>query len=90
LEPDNPDFLANLANALDLLGELEAALACYRKALALNPGSRETSGSIGSLLLAMGKLEEGLVMERQGFGVVKFDLERGVSIKNGAYSVDHP
>jgi tetratricopeptide (TPR) repeat protein len=71
-----------------LLGELEEALACYRKALALNPRARETAGSIGSLLLAMGKLEEGLVMERQGFGVVEFDLEHGVSIKNGADSVE--
>jgi hypothetical protein len=38
----------------------------------------------------MGKLEEGLIMERQGFGVVKFDLENGVSINDGSDSVEYP
>ena len=39
---------------------------------------------MGSVLLALGKLEEGLALEQKGFGVIDFDIERGVSINYGS------
>ena len=36
------------------------------------------AGSIGSVLLALGEAEEGLLKEQQGFGVVIFDIDQGV------------
>jgi len=39
---------------------------------------------MGSVLLALGKLKEGLALERTGFGVIDFDIERGVSINYGS------
>ena len=38
---------------------------------------------MGSVFLALGELEEGLAMERKGFGVIGFDIEQGVSIDTG-------
>ena len=35
---------------------------------------------MGSVLMSLGELEEGLAMEQRGFGVISFDLEQGVSI----------
>jgi hypothetical protein len=54
------------------------ALNHYQNALKLNPENREVAGSIGSVLLALGEAEEGLLREQQGFGVVIFDSEQGV------------
>ena len=63
---------------LELQGRLTGALKHYREALKLNPENREVAGSIGSVLLALGEAEEGLMKEQQGFGVVIFDSELGV------------
>jgi hypothetical protein len=52
-------------------------------ALELNPSMREAAGSLGSVLLAMGKTKEGLEMERSGFGVINFDTRKGVSYNFG-------
>ena len=67
--------------ALEQLGRLDEAVDSFRKALELNPDYAEAAGSLGSVLLSQGKLEEGLAMEDRGFGVIGFDLEKGVSIE---------
>ena len=59
-------------------GRLKEAVKRYGEALKLNPENREVAGSIGSVLLALGAAEEGLMKEQQGFGVVIFDSELGV------------
>ena len=43
-----------------------------------HPENSEVAGSIGSVLLALGEAEEGVLKEQQGFGVVIFDSEQGV------------
>jgi hypothetical protein len=44
----------------------------------------EAAGSLGSVLLAMGKPKEGLEMERNGFGVINFNARKGVDYKFGS------
>ncbi len=43
----------------------------------------EAAGSLGSVLLAMGKTKEGLEMESSGFGVINFDARKGVDYNFG-------
>ena len=75
--------LAPIGAVYVMLGRIDAAIHCYRQALAIKPDFAEAAGSMGSLLLTLGDLEEGLALERKGFGVIDFDISRGVSINYG-------
>ncbi len=55
-QPDTPDFLNSLGNALSGLGAADAAEASYRRAIDL--GSIQALGNLGNLLAAQGRAEE--------------------------------
>ena len=82
----NPNYAnghSNLGSALWGLRRLEEAATSYRAALAVEPEMAEAAGSLGSVLLAMGKTKEGLEMEDKGFGVIHLDSEKGITINHG-------
>ncbi|MBI4373741.1 MAG: tetratricopeptide repeat protein [Deltaproteobacteria bacterium] len=58
LEPQNPESYNNLGFALKKLGEREAALEQYKKALALRPDYPEAVNNLGVLYLADKKFDE--------------------------------
>jgi predicted O-linked N-acetylglucosamine transferase (SPINDLY family) len=53
LEPDNPDWLFNLALALEGAGRKEEALTCYQAGLAIDPNRAEAYANVGCLLKGM-------------------------------------
>lgn len=58
-EAQHPEALLGLGNCLYFLGKAEAALAEYRKALALNPADPKLSNNVASVLAELGRdLEE--------------------------------
>ena len=77
------EALSSLALALVHSGELEQARASYERALEINPDFAEAQGSMGAVFLALGELERGLALERKGYGMIDFHVERGVSIDVG-------
>jgi protein O-GlcNAc transferase len=72
-----------MGNALELLGQLDEAVESYARALVSKPDFGEAAGSMGSVMIALGRLDEGLAWERKGFGVIVFDVEQGVLIDGG-------
>ena len=38
---------------------------------------------MGSVFLSLGQLEEGLALQRKGYGVIDFDIEKGVTFNSG-------
>jgi len=57
---DRPWGLVSLGQAFELLGQLEDAKACYRKAMALFPDSPSAPDLLGRLLSAEGRSKEAL------------------------------
>jgi tetratricopeptide (TPR) repeat protein len=84
INPKLADAHFNLGNTMRGLGKLEKAAASFRQALAIKPELSEATGTLGSVLLSMGDSQEGLAMEKKGFGVIEFSTNRGVSINQGS------
>jgi len=55
VQPNNPTFHANLAEAYRTLGQLERAVACCRAALKLSPAYPEALGTLGAALQELGQ-----------------------------------
>ncbi|MFM9597476.1 tetratricopeptide repeat protein, partial [Streptomyces scabiei] len=53
--PGHPGFLSNLGEARRCLGDLPAALACFRQALARDPAQVEARINAGLVLAALGR-----------------------------------
>ena len=45
--------------------------------------SREAKGILGTTLMRVGRLEEGLPFQDEGFGVITFNAKSGVTINTG-------
>lgn len=58
LEPDNPLYLANVAQVLRETGDVEQALACLHRAHELDPDHAQILSKYAQLLLACGRGEE--------------------------------
>jgi hypothetical protein len=54
----------------------------FDRALKVKPYDLEATISKGKVLLALGKTNEGLIMEMAG-GVFSFDINEGISLKSG-------
>jgi hypothetical protein len=64
-------------------GDAAAAEPSLRAGLALAPQSADGMATLGSALLVLGRLREGLQLLGQGYGLVRFDRHTGVSIHRG-------
>lgn len=60
--PDDPDLLHHLGVLSEADGDLAAAEACYRRALALAPEAMPTARLLGLLLLSLGRYREGFAL----------------------------
>jgi tetratricopeptide (TPR) repeat protein len=58
LEPGYAGAWNEKANFLDLMGDLDAALACYNTALTIDPGAAETWFNKGLTLRKMGRSQD--------------------------------
>jgi tetratricopeptide (TPR) repeat protein len=65
LQPDDPQVLCNLGNALRQLGQLQEAFACTRRALALAPGLSMAHNNLGLLYAATGERAQALGCYRE-------------------------
>lgn len=61
-QPDDPDLLHHLGHLSEADGDLEAAEACFRRALALAPEAMPTARLLGALLLSQGRYPEGFAL----------------------------
>lgn len=77
--PDNPKRQEALGNHLFETRQLPQAVEAFRKALELDPGRSAAATGLGSVLLALGRLEEGWVAVDQRRARLKM-LEQGLSI----------
>lgn len=66
LEPDNPVYAHALALAWRAMGNLEATIATYRRALALEPGLTAAALGLGEACLELGQWEEARLAFDQG------------------------
>jgi protein O-GlcNAc transferase len=64
LDPSEPVFHVNLAEAYRGLGRADKAQSCYRKALALAPNLAAAHNNLGTLLQAQGNLDEAMELYR--------------------------
>ena len=55
--PDDAEAHNNLGSALQDLGQLDTAVASYRRALKINPDDAEVHNNLGTALQAIGRLE---------------------------------
>jgi len=64
-----PFFHNNLGEAYRALGRLSDAVACYRRALALEPGFAEAHYNLGNALMDQGKLDEAVASYRRALAL---------------------
>ena len=69
LQP-HPEACRNLGVALAAQGQLDAAIAAYRQAIALNPNYAEAYGNLGNALQAKGQLDAAIAMFRQAIALI--------------------
>jgi predicted O-linked N-acetylglucosamine transferase (SPINDLY family) len=69
LKPDCAQALSNLGNALKDRGELDEAVACYRRALELEPDFSEAHNNLGITLKDLGRLEEAIACWRRALNL---------------------
>jgi Flp pilus assembly protein TadD/2-polyprenyl-3-methyl-5-hydroxy-6-metoxy-1,4-benzoquinol methylase len=62
-------YHAHLALALQTLGDMEGAVAGYRRALALNPDDPDTYNNMGNALAAQNRLEEAVAALRRALAL---------------------
>jgi hypothetical protein len=60
LSPESPELHANLAHVEAADGNLEEAEACFRKALAADPGLEPAVSGLGALMLLGGRSDDGI------------------------------
>lgn len=83
----NPNFAAAalaLGSCLHAMGRTGEAVESLRRAVALDPKGADANGTLGLALLELGQIREGLARLEAGYGVVRFERNRGVSIHPGA------
>jgi tetratricopeptide (TPR) repeat protein len=73
LLPDDAGAHNNLGNALGRAGQLDAAVASYRRALALNPDFVEACNNLGNTLLDLGRLDEAEASWRRSIEIIPTD-----------------
>ena len=74
--PDYAEAHNNLGNALQDQGNLDEAVACYRRALELKPDYAEAHSNLGIALQDQGRLDEAIACYRRAMEL-KPDLPRG-------------
>src|ERR1700693_5582592 len=65
LLPNDAGVHNNLGNALGRLGQLDEAVASYRRALVLNPDFAEAHNNLGHALLDLGQMDEAVASCRR-------------------------
>ena len=73
----------NLGDIQMYFKEFEKALATYDRAAEIDPDNLDVAGFKGNAVAALGNLREGLQLRQESFGVVSFDISKGVSIIHG-------
>jgi predicted TPR repeat methyltransferase len=68
-KPSNPFFCGDLGNVLQSRGNLEEAIASYRKALSIKPDLAEVYSNLGKALQDLGKLDEALASYRAALSI---------------------
>jgi serine/threonine-protein kinase len=66
LRPESPGAHLNLGAALKAKGQVDAAIACWRKALELDPNHAECHCNLGQALQRQGRFAESLASYRRG------------------------
>jgi tetratricopeptide (TPR) repeat protein len=65
LRPDSPGVHVNLGVALQVVGQLDEAIACYHRAVALAPSYATAHNNLGTALRARGQLDEAIACYRR-------------------------
>ena len=90
-QPDNPNqdsnfqfrMYINLGDIYLYLKEFNRALEAYDRAQEIEPDNQDILGFKSNAVAGLGKLEEGLQLRQQSYGMVSFDRTKGVSIIRG-------
>jgi serine/threonine protein kinase/Flp pilus assembly protein TadD len=69
LRPDSPGAHLNLGLALRAGGQLDEAIACYRRAIALDPNFVAAHSNLGNALAELDQVDEGIACCRQAIAL---------------------
>ena len=69
LQPDYVEAHNNLGSAFKALGRYEDAVASYRKALVIDPGSAAAHSNLGNALKALGRSEDAVASYRKALAI---------------------
>mgnify|MGYP002831108307 CR=1 FL=1 len=61
-------------------GDTAESLASFRRALELQPGFEDAARGVAEVLLETGSHADGLAALRNVFGMIRFDVQTGVSV----------
>jgi len=65
------------------MGKAEESLIHFRRALDLKPGYEDAARGIGEVYLETGRHAEGLAAMEKAFGMIRFDLGAGITVRGG-------
>ncbi|MCA9177480.1 MAG: tetratricopeptide repeat protein [Planctomycetales bacterium] len=65
LQPENSVVYGSLGNVLDLLGQIDQAVACYEKAIELNPTNSVHYSNLCFCLMSAGRIDEAIAAGRK-------------------------
>jgi predicted O-linked N-acetylglucosamine transferase (SPINDLY family) len=75
LLPDDAEVHSNLGNALQDLGQLDSAVASFRRALSIKPDYADTLYNLGNALQAQGKLDSAVACYHQARSINPDDIK---------------
>ena len=83
IQPNEANLNISLGDTLAALHRYDDAIDAYERALKIDPENLDAKGQLGVALMLVGKLEEGLTLQDEGFGVISFGLQSGVALETG-------
>lgn len=83
IQPNVANLNIALGDTLSALHRYDDAIDAYKRALQIDPQNQDAKGQLGVTLMLIGKLEEGLTLQDEGFGVISFGLQSGVALETG-------
>lgn len=83
IQPNMAELNISLGDTLSELRRYDEAIDAFERALKIDPENLDAKGQLGATLMRVGKLEEGLALQNDSFGVISFDIQSGIAIETG-------
>ena len=83
IQPEMSELHISQGDTLAEIRRYDEAITALERALKIGSESREAKGILGTTLMRVGRLEEGLAFQDESFGVITFNAKSGVTINTG-------